>query len=89
MCAIKPEPSVYSEQTLPPCHELEIVGAALLTRQTLPPLGTGAVGQGEDNSEAEIGPEVVSARVYHVVATLLAPPFLLRMRAQTVSKRLL
>ena len=23
MCAIKPEPSVYSEQTLPPCHELE------------------------------------------------------------------
>ena len=23
MCAIKPEPSVYSEQTLPPCHEPE------------------------------------------------------------------
>ena len=23
MCAIKPKPSVYSQQTLPPCHELE------------------------------------------------------------------
>ena len=23
MCASKPEPSVYLEQTLPPCHELE------------------------------------------------------------------